>query len=68
MTTVRRPSGESPPLPRELNTAALFWAAVFGFWALLWSWFFIFGGDELGVWITTRDLELMQPIVANRQG
>ncbi len=68
MNQRRRPSGEPPPLPRELDTAALLWAAVFGFWVIVWAWFFVFGGDELGVWITKRDLEAMGPIVGHRAG
>lgn len=66
MNERRRPSGEPPPLPRELDTAALTWAAAFGFWVLLWAWFFLFGGDDLGTWITKRDLAVMGPVVDHR--
>ena len=33
----RRPSGEPPPLPRELNRAAWLWLALFAFWAVIGS-------------------------------
>lgn len=64
----RRPSGEPPPLPRQLNRVALGWLAAFGLWAVVWAWFFVFGGDTLGRWITELDLELTGPIVDNRVG
>jgi tRNA A-37 threonylcarbamoyl transferase component Bud32 len=61
----RRPSGEPPPLPRELNRAAVGWLVAFVFWAAIWIWIFL--RDEPALWITERDLELMDPIVARRQ-
>ncbi|GJM37685.1 MAG: hypothetical protein DHS20C19_10520 [Acidimicrobiales bacterium] len=62
---VRRPSGEPPPLPRELNKVAVGWLAGFVFWALIWTWVFV--NDDAAIWITERDLELMRPIVDNRR-
>lgn len=61
----RRPSGEPPPLPRQLNRAAIGWLIAFTFWAVLWIWIFL--RDEPARWITERDLELMEPIVDRRQ-
>ncbi len=61
----RRPSGEPPPLPRELNKTATAWLIGFVGWACLWALVFLFDGPE--VWITNRDLEWMAPIVDNRQ-
>ena len=61
---IRRPSGEPPPLPRELNKAAILWLAAFLFWAVIWGWVFL--QDQAAIWITERDLELMAPIVDNR--
>jgi tRNA A-37 threonylcarbamoyl transferase component Bud32/membrane-associated phospholipid phosphatase len=61
----RRPSGEPPPLPRELNKAAIAWLVVFIGWAVVWGWVFL--SDAPAIWITERDLELMAPVVDNRQ-
>lgn len=61
----RRPSGEPPPLPRELNKAAVAWLIAFVGWATVWVWVFL--SDQPAIWITKRDLELMAPIVDNRQ-
>ena len=60
----RRPSGEPPPLPRELNRAAIAWLGAFVGWAFVWAWVFL--SDQPAIWITERDLELMSPIVDNR--
>ena len=60
----RRPSGEPPPLPRELNKVAIGWLLAFVFWAAVWTWVFL--TDNASIWITERDLELMGPIVDNR--
>jgi tRNA A-37 threonylcarbamoyl transferase component Bud32 len=62
----RRPSGEPPPLPRQLNVAAIAWLLAFIGWALIWAW--VFFADAPAIWITERDLELMSPIVENRAG
>jgi tRNA A-37 threonylcarbamoyl transferase component Bud32/membrane-associated phospholipid phosphatase len=61
----RRPSGEAPPLPRELNKVAIAWLAGFLGWAAVWAWVFL--SDSPGIWITEVDLDLMAPIVDNRQ-
>ncbi len=61
----RRPSGEPPPLPRELNRVAVGWLVAFVFWAILWVWVFL--SDAPARWITERDLEVMGPIVDHRQ-
>ncbi len=37
-------------------------------WAVIWAWFFLFGGDTLASWITRRDLEVTGPLVENRVG
>ncbi len=60
----RRPSGEPPPLPRELNQVAAVWLAAFVGWTAIWGWVFL--SDQPAIWITERDLELMGPIVDNR--
>ncbi len=61
----RRPSGEPPPLPRELNKVAIAWLIGFVLWAVVWAWVFL--SDSPAIWITERDLDLMDPIVARRQ-
>ena len=65
-TRLRRPSGEPPPLPKELNRVAIGWLIGFAFWAGIWAWVFL--TDEPGIWITERDLAAMRPIVENRLG
>jgi tRNA A-37 threonylcarbamoyl transferase component Bud32 len=60
----RRPSGEPPPLPHELNPVAIGWLMAFVFWSSIWSWVFL--SDAPARWITERDLELMAPIVEHR--
>jgi tRNA A-37 threonylcarbamoyl transferase component Bud32 len=62
----RRPSGEPPPLPRQLNKVAIAWLVGFFGWAAIWVW--VLANDGPAVWITERDLELMGPIVDNRAG
>lgn len=61
----RRPSGEPPPLPRELNKVASAWLIGFVLWAVIWAWVFL--SDRPAVWITEQDLALMDPIVSNRR-
>ena len=61
---IRRPSGEPPPLPRELNRSAVAWLSLFVFWAVTWGW--VFFNDDAATWISERDYELMDPIVDNR--
>ena len=63
-TRFRRPSGEPPPLPKELNRAAVGWLVLFAFWAMTWLWVFL--SDAPAIWITERDLEMMQPIIERR--
>ncbi len=60
----RRPSGEPPPLPRELNRVAIAWMVALVSFSIIWIWIFL--SDEPAIWITERDLELMAPIVDNR--
>ncbi len=60
----RRPSGEPPPLPRQLNRAAYLWLAAFAFWAVIW--FAVFVSDRPAILITEWDLAAMAPIVDNR--
>lgn len=62
---LRRPSGEPPPLPRQLDKATIGWVIALGGWAVVWGWIFL--SDGLAIWITRRDLELMGPIVDHRQ-
>ena len=61
----RRPSGEPPPLPHEINRVAVGWMIAFVFWSVLWAW--IFFSDDPARWITARDLELMEPVGDHRQ-
>lgn len=61
---VRRPSGEPPPLPKELNKVAVAWLLALAGWVGVWAWVFL--SDAPAIWITERDLELMAPIVDNR--
>ena len=61
----RRPSGEPPPIPRELNKVAILWLVGFVLWAVVWAGVFL--ADSPAIWITERDLELMDPIVDNRR-
>lgn len=35
-------------------------------WAAIWAWVFL--SDKPAIWTTERDLEVMAPIVDNRQG
>jgi tRNA A-37 threonylcarbamoyl transferase component Bud32 len=60
----RRPSGEPPPLPRELNQAAYAWLIAFAFWAAIWL--SVFLSDSAARVITEWDLALMDPLVQNR--
>jgi len=57
----RRPSGEPPPLPHELNWAAYSWLIAFVFFSLLWVWIFL--SDRPAIEITEWDLVVMRPIV-----
>ena len=41
------------------------WLVAFVGWATVWAWIFL--SDQPAIWITERDLELMGPIVDNRQ-
>lgn len=52
-------------MPRQINKAAIGWLVGFGFWVVVWIWAFF--SNDAGIWITERDLELMGPIVDNRQ-
>ena len=52
-------------MPRELNKAAIAWLAGFVGWTIVWAWVFL--SDAPAIWITERDLEMMAPIVDNRQ-
>ncbi len=61
---VRRPSGEPPPLPKELNRVAIAWLLGFAGWAAIWAWVFL--TDTAGAWITELDLAVMDPVVENR--
>ncbi|MEO1059888.1 MAG: phosphatase PAP2 family protein [Actinomycetota bacterium] len=63
---LRRPSGEPPPLPRELNRVAFAWLGAFVMWAIVWVWVFL--SDDPAIWITELDLRLMGPIVERRTG
>lgn len=63
---LRRPSGEPPPIPKELNHVAIGWLALFAFWAVIWSWVML--ADEPAIWITELDLDAMKPLAENRVG
>jgi tRNA A-37 threonylcarbamoyl transferase component Bud32 len=60
----RRPSGEPPPLPRQIGQGTIAWWTAGAAWAAIWVWVFL--SDRPGAWITERDLELMAPIVDHR--
>lgn len=62
----RRPSGEPPPLPKEMNWIAIGFLIEFGVWAAVWTWIFL--SDTPARWITEQDLGLMQPVVDRRVG
>lgn len=62
----RRPSGEPPPLPKEMNWFAIGLLVEFGIWAIAWTWVFL--SDDAARWITQVDLAVMSPIVENRVG
>lgn len=62
--TSRRPSGEPPPLPRQFDRAAIAWLVLFVGWGVVWFWVFL--SDDMKIWFTERDLQLMRPIVENR--
>lgn len=63
---VRRPSGEPPPLPKELNRVAIAWFLGFAGWVTIWGWVFL--SDSAAIWITELDLAVMDPLVGNRVG
>jgi tRNA A-37 threonylcarbamoyl transferase component Bud32/membrane-associated phospholipid phosphatase len=60
----RRPSGEPPPLPREINRAAYAWLAAFGFFVVIWLSIFLSDGPARV--ITEWDLAVMDPLVEDR--
>ena len=62
--TTRRPSGEPPPLPKEIDRVAVAWLVEFVSFILLWLWIFL--SPAPAIWITELDLDLMRPIVDNR--
>jgi tRNA A-37 threonylcarbamoyl transferase component Bud32/membrane-associated phospholipid phosphatase len=62
---LRRPSGEPPPLPRELNRTAIGWLVGFVGWCVVWLW--AFHSSRTAVWITRRDLEVTGLVVDSRQ-
>ena len=53
----RRPSGEPPPLPRQINKSAIAWLFAFGLWVVVWLWAFF--RSDAGIWINERELKLM---------
>ncbi len=57
---LRRPSGEPPPIPKELNRVAIAWLIGFAFWAAIWTWVML--ADAPAIWITERDLDVVKPI------
>lgn len=54
----RRPSGEKPPLPREITAAGWFWIGTGVFMVILWISLFAF--PETTVWWTDRDLTVLR--------
>lgn len=60
----RRPSGEPPPLPREIDRASIAWLAAFLLFAVIWVWVFL--SDRPAIEITELDLDLMAPLADNR--
>ena len=60
----RRPSGEPPPLPREINRAAYAWLAAFAFFVVIWLSIFLSDGPARV--ITEWDLAVMDPLVEDR--
>jgi len=63
---LRRPSGEPPPIPKELDRVAIAWLIGFAFWAAIWAWVML--ADAPAIWITERDLDVVKPIAGNRVG
>jgi tRNA A-37 threonylcarbamoyl transferase component Bud32/membrane-associated phospholipid phosphatase len=57
----RRPSGDKPPLPRELGTAGRIWL-VFGLCAVL-LWVSLFALPESPDWWGRRDVAILQQLV-----
>ncbi len=62
----RRPSGEPPPLPKEMNWFAIILIVEFVVWSILWLWVFL--SDHPARWITRLDLDAMAPLVDHRVG
>ena len=60
----RRPSGDKPPLPRELGTSGRIWLAV-GLCSVL-IWFFLFAVPGTGDWWGTRDNQVERWFVSIR--
>jgi tRNA A-37 threonylcarbamoyl transferase component Bud32/membrane-associated phospholipid phosphatase len=62
----RRPSGEAPPLPRQLRASGKYWLAL-SFFALV-SWIVIFFVDEVSLQATRVDLAILRGISEIRTG
>ncbi|CAN5660975.1 hypothetical protein BH24ACT26_BH24ACT26_01410 [soil metagenome] len=54
----RRPSGEPPPLPRELQKSGRYWLALVGAVVVAWIIFFAVG-RRAAVWVTELDVGLL---------
>lgn len=62
--TRRRPSGEPPPLPREIGSGTWIWVGAFALAVLAWVLFAY--TDRFRIWVDERDLDLLAPIVERR--
>jgi tRNA A-37 threonylcarbamoyl transferase component Bud32/membrane-associated phospholipid phosphatase len=60
----RRPSGEQPPLPRELGRSGIVWLVLGAAAVLLWV--FVFALDAVGAWLTRSDHGVLGWFVAVR--
>src|SRR5687767_10154930 len=60
----RRPSGEPPPLPRELSTSGRYWLGAAGLVLLLWI--VLFSIRNAGQAITRVDLDVLELIARVR--
>jgi membrane-associated phospholipid phosphatase/tRNA A-37 threonylcarbamoyl transferase component Bud32 len=60
----RRPSGEQPPLPRELGRSGIVWLVLGAVAVLLWV--FVFALDAVGDWLTRVDHAVLGWFVAVR--
>jgi tRNA A-37 threonylcarbamoyl transferase component Bud32/membrane-associated phospholipid phosphatase len=56
----RRPSGEPPPLPRQLNASGKWWLVLFGAMAVAWTVAFFIG--RFATWVSVAEHRVLESI------